>query len=78
MLPEETRITGITRLVIRQSAIVETRFRPCWISDDSSPVPLSATDPGFARVEAYLAEVCAAEGLSTSFTRSGDDLILSD
>jgi len=77
MLPEETRITGITRLVVRQGAIVETRFRPCWVGDDSSPVPLSATDPRFARVQAYLAEVSAAEGLSTSFVRSGDDLILS-
>jgi poly-gamma-glutamate capsule biosynthesis protein CapA/YwtB (metallophosphatase superfamily) len=77
MLPEETRITGITRLVVRQGAIVETRFRPCWVGDDSSPTLLSATDPRFARVEAYLTEVSAAEGLSTSFARSGDDLILS-
>lgn len=75
MLPEETRITGIARLVVREGAISETRFRPCWIEDDSAPRVLSADDPRFARVREYLVAVTASEGLSTIISVDGDELI---
>jgi poly-gamma-glutamate capsule biosynthesis protein CapA/YwtB (metallophosphatase superfamily) len=76
MLPEETRITGIARLVVRDGAIVETRFRPCWIDDSSVPHPLDTDDFLFARVHDYLATVSRAEGLSTTFRIDGDELVL--
>jgi poly-gamma-glutamate capsule biosynthesis protein CapA/YwtB (metallophosphatase superfamily) len=76
MLPEETRLTGIVRLVVRDGAIAETRLRPCWIEDDSAPVPLCADDARFARVRDYLVAITAAEGLATDFAIDGDELVL--
>lgn len=76
MLPDETRITGIARLVVRDGAIVETRFRPCWIDDSSAPRPLQGGDALFARVRDYLFSVSTVEGLSTIFGRDGDELVL--
>lgn len=76
MLPEETRITGIVRLVVRDRDVAEVRFRPCWIGDDSAPRPLAASDPLFARVRDYLVEVTATEGLATSIIVDGDELLL--
>jgi poly-gamma-glutamate synthesis protein (capsule biosynthesis protein) len=76
MLPEETRITGIVRLTVRDKAIVETRFRPCWIEDDSAPRALRSDDPLFVRVTDYLTSITAAEGLKTIFRRDGDELVL--
>ena len=77
MLPEETRLTGVARLVVRGGSVVETRFRPAWIGDDSVPVPLTADDPRFEQVRAYLADVTAAEGLATRIAVDGDELVLS-
>lgn len=76
MLPEETRITGIARLIVRDGSVAEVRFRPCWIGDDSAPRPLVSSDPLFGRVRDYLVEVTAAEGLTTSIATDGDELIL--
>ncbi|GIL41611.1 CapA family protein [Roseiterribacter gracilis] len=76
MLPEETRITGIAKLTVRDGAVVETRLLPAWIEDDSAPRPLRAGDPHFARVFSYLVEVTDAEGLATRITRDGDTLLL--
>ncbi len=76
MLPEETRITGIARLVVRDGAIVETRLRPCWIADDSAPRALRHDDPLFARAEEYLVAVTHEEKLRTAFRRDGDELVI--
>lgn len=76
MLPEETRFTGIARLAIRDGAIAEVRFLPAWVEQDSAPRMLAPDDPLFARVQDYLAEVTAAEGLSTRIERDGGALVL--
>ncbi|MES2441342.1 MAG: CapA family protein [Pseudomonadota bacterium] len=76
MLPEETRFTGIAKLVVRDGAIAEIRFLPAWIEDDSAPRMLAADDPLFARVQDYLTEVTASEGLETGITRDGAELVL--
>lgn len=76
MLPEETRITGIVRLVVRNGTVAEVRLRPCWIGDDSAPRPLTVGDAQFARVEAFLKDVTASEGLSASIHRAGDELVI--
>ncbi|WP_165356363.1 CapA family protein [Sphingosinicella sp. BN140058] len=76
MLPEETRITGVARLVVREGRLAEVRFLPAWIEDDSAPVMLAAADPRFERVRAYLEEVTASEGLSTRFHADGDELVI--
>ena len=76
MLPEETRITGAAKLVVRNGKVLEVRFLPAWIEDDSAPVMLTAEDPRFERVRAYLEEVTAAEGLSSRFEADGDTLLI--
>ena len=77
MLPEETRFTGIVRLVVRDGAIAAVRFHPAWIGDESAPRLLDADDPLFARVQRYLAEAAASEGLATHMRQDGAVLILS-
>ncbi|MEO9131111.1 MAG: CapA family protein [Sphingomonas sp.] len=74
MLPEETRITGIVRLVVEDRVIAGVRLMPAWIDDDSAPRLLDASDPRFARVRDYLAEVTAAEGLATRLEQDGNEL----
>ena len=76
MLPEETRITGAAKLVVRDGKVAEVRFLPAWIEDDSAPVMLTADDPRFERVRNHLEEVTAAEGLSTQFITDGGTLLL--
>jgi poly-gamma-glutamate synthesis protein (capsule biosynthesis protein) len=76
MLPEETRITGIVRLVVQDGAITGTRLMPAWIEDDSAPRLLDADDPRFAQVRDYLVEVTAAEGLATRIEQDGNELVL--
>ncbi len=76
MLPEETRITGIVRLVVEDGAITQTRLIPAWIEDDSAPRLLGTDDPRFARVRDYLIEVTTAEGLATRIEKDGGELVL--
>jgi len=76
MLPEETRITGVARLIVHDGAIVQTRFVPCWIGDDSAPQPLAAADPLSDRILSYLTQVTCEEGLATSILRDGDEFVL--
>jgi poly-gamma-glutamate synthesis protein (capsule biosynthesis protein) len=75
-LPEETRITGAAKLVLREGRVAEVRFLPAWIADDSAPEMLAASDPRFERVRGYLEEVSHAEGLATRFMVDGDELVL--
>ena len=76
MLPEETRITGIVRLIVRDGTVAEVRLQPCWIGDDSAPRQLLASDPLFERVRGYLVEVTAAEGLATNIAVDGNEFLL--
>jgi len=76
MLPEETRITGIARLIVRDGAIAGVRFQPAWIEDDSAPRPVPSGDPRFGTILRYLTDVTAAEGLATLITPDGDEFVL--
>lgn len=76
MLPEETRITGAAKLVLRDGKVAEIRFLPAWIGDDSAPEMLAPDDPRFARVRDYLAEVSKAEGMATRFEQVEGELAL--
>jgi poly-gamma-glutamate synthesis protein (capsule biosynthesis protein) len=77
MLPEETRMTGVARLVIREGRVGETRFHPAWVGDDSAPRVLRADEPQFERVRAYLEEVSSLAGLELAIAVDGDELVLS-
>lgn len=76
MLPPETRLTGIAKIVVSQAAI-ETRFIPAWIGDDSVPRVLRPDDPRFESVRAYLERSCEAADCRTQIEVDGNDLRLS-
>lgn len=76
MLPEETRITGIAKLVIEDGTLAATRLVPCWIEDDSAPRVVTRDDPRFAQVHQYLVDVTASEGLATLIAVDDDELVL--
>lgn len=78
MLPEETRITGVARLLVKDRAVAGVEFLPAWIGDDAAPRLVDAGSAEFARVRDYLIEVTEAEGLATRFAVRGDVLVLSE
>jgi poly-gamma-glutamate synthesis protein (capsule biosynthesis protein) len=77
MLPEETRITAVVRLVVRNGAIVEVRLHPAWIGDDSVPRLAPTGSEAFARIRDYLIDVTVSEGLATRIVEDGDELVVS-
>ena len=78
MLPEETRITGVVRLVVCDGAIAKILFAPAWIGDDSVPHLLDEGDPRFAVIESYLVDVTRSEGLDTVIGRCDGALCFSE
>ena len=77
MLPEDTRLTGLARLIVEDGKLEQIGFLPAYIEDDSAPRMLTADDPAFARVQAYLERVTEAAGFDTRFTPDGDALSIS-
>jgi poly-gamma-glutamate capsule biosynthesis protein CapA/YwtB (metallophosphatase superfamily) len=75
-LPEETRRTGIAKLVIHSGKIAETRFLPAYIADDSAPIILSQNDAAFGATASYLNEINGAASLKTAVSIDGDELML--
>jgi len=76
-LPENTRATGMAKLVIEESGAVQFRFCPAWVDDDSAPHMLQARNPQFASVRGFLEESIRAAGFATRFDVEGDELVLS-
>jgi len=76
-LPENTRATGLAKLLIEKGASLECRFCPAWVDDDSAPQMLHAGDPRFGTVCDFLERSTRAVGLATRFERDGDELVLS-
>ena len=76
MLPENTRATGLAKLVLGAAGSLECRFRPAWIEDDSAPRILGRDDRGFAGVRDFLEASTRAAGFDTRFDVDGDELVL--
>jgi poly-gamma-glutamate synthesis protein (capsule biosynthesis protein) len=76
MLPEKTRLTGVAKLICDAQGLLEVRFAPAYIADDSAPIMLAPDDERFERVRAYLEEISRTAGFETAFTADGDDLLL--
>ncbi len=76
MLPENTRMTGLAKLILNDNGVLESRFCPAWIEDDSAPRMLPATDPLFERVREFLQTSSRAAGFDTRFDLDGDELVL--
>jgi poly-gamma-glutamate capsule biosynthesis protein CapA/YwtB (metallophosphatase superfamily) len=76
-LPENTRATGLAKLLIEKGGRIECRFCPAWVDDDSTPQMLRAGDSRFGLVREFLERSTRAVGLDTRFDVDGDELVLS-
>jgi poly-gamma-glutamate capsule biosynthesis protein CapA/YwtB (metallophosphatase superfamily) len=76
MLPENTRATGLAKLVLHEDGSMSYRFCPAWIDDTSAPHMLRATDPHFAVVREFLETSTRTAGLATRFEPERDELVL--
>lgn len=65
LLPENTRKTGIARLVVGTTGIESVGFIPAWVDDGSVPHVLDASDSRFNEVCQYLQQITAAAGWDT-------------
>lgn len=77
ILPENTRPTGLAKLVLKEDGGLECRFLPAWIEDDSVPHMLVASDPRFDSVRSFLEESSRAAAFDTCFDVQADELVLS-
>jgi len=74
--PPDTQKSMIVKLAFAQGRIARVAYQPVMIDDDSIPSPLGASDPRFAAVRDYVAEISAAQGLATRFSTDGDDVVV--
>jgi poly-gamma-glutamate capsule biosynthesis protein CapA/YwtB (metallophosphatase superfamily) len=75
MLPENTRMSGIAKLLVGPDD-VETRFLPAWITDDSVPHIIGASDPHFEMIRKFLAASSRDAGLATRFETRGEEILI--
>jgi poly-gamma-glutamate capsule biosynthesis protein CapA/YwtB (metallophosphatase superfamily) len=76
MLPENTRMSGIAKLMVSERG-VETRFLPAWISDDSVPNVIGASNLKFEATRKFLDDSSRDAGLATRFETRGDEILVS-
>ena len=74
--PKDTQLSMIAKLVTRNSTLVEIRFAPVMINDQSEPSVLARGDPDFARIVEYLATISASQSLNAVLTIDGDEVIV--
>ncbi len=77
MLPENTRYTGLAKLLIDRNGRLECRFCPAWIDDRCVPHLLCALDPQFGTIRAFLEESNRAAGIASSIAQEADELVIS-
>lgn len=77
VLPEDTRMTFIVELDLRENGVTQTAIRPCWIGDDSAPQLLDPDDTRFGRIASYVQEISEKVGIDLDVSRSADRLVLS-
>lgn len=76
VLPPDTRLTFILKLVIRERTIAEVRFIPCRIGNDSAPHPLTSSDPAFVEVADYMRHITASQDIETAYEADGDEVVV--
>src|SRR5690606_26698343 len=77
-LPEETRYSGIAKLMFENGGLTEVRFIPAYLADDSAPMPLSSHQPEFQTVRDYLRDITCSGRFSTTIVEDGDEFVLTD
>jgi Bacterial capsule synthesis protein PGA_cap len=74
MLPfhEDSRMTGMAVITLRQGSIEKVGFRPALIDSENNPQHLPPDSPDGQRVLAYLQRCCEEEGLATQVIEEFD------
>jgi poly-gamma-glutamate capsule biosynthesis protein CapA/YwtB (metallophosphatase superfamily) len=74
--PPDSRYTVMVKTVLRDGKYVRTSLLPVFIGPMSQPELLSADDPRFEQVAAYLERYTASQGLNAVYERQGAELVL--
>ena len=73
--PPDSSYTVIAKCIIGDRG-ARVSLLPAYISPMSQPELLSASDPRFAEVAAYLEKYTGSQGLNARYRREGDELVL--
>lgn len=74
--PPDSRYTVVAKCAVRNDGSARVSLLPAFIGPMSQPQLLSAADPRFGEVQAYLEKYTASQGLNARYVRSGDELLL--
>ena len=75
-LPPETRKSLIIKCIIADKRIQRISFLPVHLTARSEPQILKSGDERFEDVVRYMDEITSDQGISTRFTREGDEVII--
>jgi poly-gamma-glutamate capsule biosynthesis protein CapA/YwtB (metallophosphatase superfamily) len=75
-LPPETRKSLIVKCIIAEKRIKRISFLPVYLTVGSEPEILKSGDERFEDVVRYIAEITSDQGINTSFTLEGDEVII--
>jgi poly-gamma-glutamate synthesis protein (capsule biosynthesis protein) len=75
-VPAENRLSMMARIDSRGGAIERVFFLPVMIDKRARPNILSASDPAFEKVLAYVKEITESQGIRTCFRVEGDEVVV--
>jgi poly-gamma-glutamate capsule biosynthesis protein CapA/YwtB (metallophosphatase superfamily) len=75
-LPPETRKSLIVKCVIAEKRIKRISFLPVYLTVGSEPEILKPGDERFEDVARYIDEITSNQGMHTSFTLEGDEVVI--
>jgi poly-gamma-glutamate synthesis protein (capsule biosynthesis protein) len=74
--PPDSRRTIVVRCRLSSDGVAEVGFLPAYIDRSSRPEILAPEDPRFGEVTGYLRDVGRDQGLTTTFERVGDAVVI--
>jgi hypothetical protein len=75
-VPAENRKSMLVQIDIAGKAVERVAFRPVMINRRAQPEILAAADPRFDEVVSYVREVTESQGIGTSYTVKGDEVLV--
>jgi poly-gamma-glutamate capsule biosynthesis protein CapA/YwtB (metallophosphatase superfamily) len=76
--PADARRTVIAKCVIKDGKLQRVSLLPTYVSRQSQPEILKASDPRFDEVTEYLQEITRMANLNGVFRREGDELVIAE
>ncbi|MBI4331111.1 MAG: CapA family protein [Chloroflexi bacterium] len=75
--PPDSRKTVIARVLILGKKITRVSYFPAMVNKQTNPEVLSGSDPRSKEVSDYVASICRDQRFDTTFTRDGDEMVVS-